>query len=434
MLDRLDETIIAVSSALGRGPLGILRLTGPEAIEIVDAVAFLPAGRRLSGAPGWTRTRGEVLLDADARVPGDFLLFRAPRSYTRQDIVEIHTIGSPPLLEIIRKRALQLGARPAQPGEFTARAFLSGRIDLASAEAVAGVIRAQSDTQLRAARRMMDGALADRLREARDELGELLALVEADIDFAEEPIEFITPPELVVRLDNVRAQLTAITDRGVSVERLENLPRILLLGPPNAGKSTLMNRLSGTDRAICAAVAGTTRDILSAPVQLGRIEAILLDAAGIDASQDEIIAQARAMVLNEAERVDALCIVLDVTIPPDAAFLKIVRTLPMPRRVIAANKSDRIREAAPADELSGHQKAAVGHTGPFHSPSCAIAFLAKLPSTMSSYFGVLPGLMLPTLVIKSAVKLVRSGPSPLLASQMHSLIMKSKLCSRICCG
>lgn len=355
MLDRLDETIVAISSAPGRGPLGILRITGPRAIEIADAWTLLPHGRLLE-LPGWIRTRGEVLLAADARVAADVLLFRAPRTYTRQDLVEIHTIGCSPLLEIIRQLAVLQGARSAEPGEFTARAFLNGRIDLAAAEGVAAVIRAQSDVQLRAARRLMDGTLAERVRGAKEELAELLALVEADIDFAEEPIEFITPPELSRRLAGLMKRLRDLLERGVSMERLDVLPRILLVGPPNAGKSTLMNRLSGTDRAICAAVAGTTRDLLTAPVRLGRIEALLVDSAGIDSTEDGLITQARAMTLSELERVDAVCVVFDASVAPDPEFLTLIGPLSTARRVVVANKCDLLNlqpNDLAADRLAG---------------------------------------------------------------------------------
>jgi len=375
MLDRLDETIVAVSSAPGHGAVGIVRLSGPEAVVIADRMAITADGTTLEAHPALSRVHGEIAIGGGA-LPADFYLFRAPRSYTRQHLVEMHTVGSPAAVEVVRKIAVSLGARPAEPGEFTARAFLSGAMDLASAEAVARLIRARSDTQLRAARQMMDGALAERIAEVRDALSELLALVEADIDFAEEPIEFISPRDLKLRLDVISGGLRRLVADAKSAERLNVLPHILLFGPPNAGKSLLMNRLSGTSRAICAAVAGTTRDVLSAPIRIGRGEAILLDAAGIDESPDEIIAQARAMVLSAAERVDLVCVVLDAASllpsqggiqggltqqsrvhldapssgqPPGPltnayfdlnVFVATVRSLNAPRIVVAVNKSD----------------------------------------------------------------------------------------------
>ena len=156
----------------------------------------------------------------------------------------------------MRRRALAAGAVAAEPGEFTARAFFHGRLNLAEAEAVAEVIRARTDTQLRAARRMLEGALTAPVQELRRRMSELTALVEADIDFAEEPIDFISPGQLRARLAEVRVQLAQVRRSAVALERLDLVPRVLLVGPPNAGKSSLLNRLSGTSRAICAAVEG----------------------------------------------------------------------------------------------------------------------------------------------------------------------------------
>ncbi|MBI3833821.1 MAG: tRNA modification GTPase [Planctomycetes bacterium] len=313
MLERIDETIVAISSAAGCGALGIVRVSGPAAIELAEATARLAPNATLGQSPGFRRLTGEVELDVDLRLPAYFYVFRAPKSYTRQNMVEVHTVGSPVVLEMLRQRFIALGARPAEPGEFTARAFLNGALDLASAEAVAGIIRAQSDSQLRAARRVMDGALAKLVIRFRDELATLLALVEADIDFAEEPIEFITPNVLAERLNSILFALQPLLNSAASYERQDRLPCILLLGPPNSGKSSLMNRLSGTSRAICAAVAGTTRDILSAVIRIGRGEAILLDAAGVDQSPDEILRKARAMTLERAQQVDLVCMVLDAS-------------------------------------------------------------------------------------------------------------------------
>lgn len=342
MIDRLNETIVAISSAPGHAPLGLVRLSGKEAVAMVDRMATTLDRQPLGSRTIATRVPGEVLIDRDLALPASFYVFRAPRSYTRQDLVEIHTVGSPAALEIVRRRAISLGAVPAEPGEFTARAFLNGALDLAQAEAVAGVIRAQTDTQLRASHRMMDGSLARRIKVIRDEVAELLGLVEADIDFAEEPIEFVTPQALRDRLVGITHTLGEVMAKAESAERFDVLPHILLFGAPNVGKSSLMNRLSGTSRAICAAAAGTTRDILSAPVQIGRGEAVLLDAAGIDRSQDQIVAQARAMAMSKAEEIDLVCLVVDISNPPEEQIFDTLRSLGVSRTVIAANKADLI--------------------------------------------------------------------------------------------
>jgi tRNA modification GTPase len=325
--------------------MGIIRLSGPDAIRIVNLMARTKETENLEIVRGFSRVEGQIVLDADLSAPAIFHVFRAPRSYTRQDMVEILTVGSPPLLEWARENAARLGAVPAEPGEFTARAFLAGAMDLSAAESVAGLIRAQSDTQLRAARRMADGTLARRIHEIREALADLTALIEADIDFAEEPIEFITPLLLHERLKAIESQLGRLLDNAESSERFDTLPRILLFGRPNVGKSTLMNRLSGTHRAICAAVAGTTRDLLAAPIRLGRGEAILLDAAGIDESPDRIIAAARAMTLRAAERVDLVCMVLDVSDVEDESLWSQAATLDIPRTVSALNKCDLLTHA-----------------------------------------------------------------------------------------
>jgi tRNA modification GTPase len=369
MLERLEETIVAVSSAPGFGPVGIVRLSGPDAIALADRMTRIPAGAAWPTARGPVRAEGVVLVDAQTTLPATLYRFRAPRSYTRQDIVEIHTVGSPVAVDMVRRRAVALGATPALPGEFTARAFLLGAMDLASAEAVAGVIRARTDTQLRAARRMMDGTLTEKLAAVRDDVAQLVALVEADIDFSEEPIEFISPDVLGERLEAAVGRLNGLLGRATSVERLNVVPQILLYGPPNVGKSSIMNRLSGIDRAICATAAGTTRDILSAPIRIGRAEAVLLDAAGVDTgaadpaatgdtddrstspsklrhpkapnlSESWIDAEAQTRAAHASDRVDLVCLVVDVTTGCNEPLWSAARFGGPDQVVVAANKVD----------------------------------------------------------------------------------------------
>jgi len=229
---------------------------------------------------------------------------------------------------MVVERAVALGARQATPGEFTARAFLNGRMNLTRAEAVAALIQAESDAQLVAAQAMMRGDLSQAIAQWQENLAELTALVEAEIDFAEEPIEFIAPQELGRRLRDLEREIEELMARSASMSRLDLLPTVLLMGPPNAGKSTLMNALSGVDRSMCSPVAGTTRDILSAPARIGSVEVILLDSAGLAPGQGNapappltkgglggvgiaMMPEISRAVLDRARSVDCVCLVLD---------------------------------------------------------------------------------------------------------------------------
>ncbi len=365
MLDRLDDTIVAVSSGAGVAPVGILRLSGPKAVPIAEQLCRVETGS-LQGVGGGRRVTGQAMPTTQVRFPATIYVFCAPRSYTRQDLVEVHTVGSPVALDWLRRTAIAMGAVAAQPGEFTARAFLGGAMDLSAAEGVAGVIRAQTDTHLRASRRMVDGTLYQRVEEVRDKLAELLALVEADIDFAEEPIEFITPGESRERLRVLSDTLDGLLAGAPTQERLDVLPRILLLGAPNAGKSSLMNAVTGTPRAISAPIAGTTRDLLSAPMALGKAQVVLLDAAGVDESEDSLITQARTMTLAAAEHVDLVCLVIDLTASDENRIAQTIGSLNLPRVVVALNKADLMSSGAVEKTLRNWRKRAIG---PVHAVS-----------------------------------------------------------------
>ena len=345
----VDETIVAISSAPGAGVLGIVRLSGPDAVRVARELFVSPPTGGCGDLGGWRgfrAYRGSIMLGDAGLVPGVVWCFRAPRSYTRQDLIELHTVGSVVVLEMIVEQAVAAGARLAHPGEFTARAFLHGAMSLAQAEGVAATINARTADQLRAARRLMRDDLSRQIQEWRERITDLLALVTADIDFSEEPIDFIHPDELMVRIESLRAQVSRIITGCDARRRIDPTPRVQLLGPPNSGKSTLINRLCGYHRAVASPAAGLTRDLLAATVRVGDRDITFVDAAGVDDNPDPLIARGRARALEHARDADVVCLVVDTRDLPPAERLDALLGATHQPVVIAANKVDVLADEA----------------------------------------------------------------------------------------
>jgi tRNA modification GTPase len=310
----LNDTIAAIASPPGPAARGIVRLSGPSAWSIVLA-GFVPD--RDQPPPRRAELRsGSLTVDGLRPVlPVTLALWPAPRTYTGQDVVEVHLVGSPPLLSQVLAHCLGRGARHAEPGEFTLRAFLSGRIDLTRAEAVLGVIDAANPAQLDAALQQLAGGLSGPILALRDHLLDVVAHLEANLDFNDEPdVDPIGRAMLAEELDRSAGDLQGLARRLSERDRPEGHPRVVLAGPPNAGKSRLFNALLGRDRAIVSPRAGTTRDYLTALCDCDGLTVELVDTAGTEPAVDAINAQAQAHRAEQAERAD---LVLDCR-PSDA--------------------------------------------------------------------------------------------------------------------
>jgi tRNA modification GTPase len=293
----LDDTIVAIASAPGGALRGIVRLSGPESAACV-ATVFHASDETPN--PGNPFTKGGVLhLPRNlGQIPARLYLWPDRRSYTRQPAAELHTLGSPPLLEAVVESLCQAGARLAQPGEFTLRAFLAGRLDLTQAEAVLGVIDAHGQAQLDTALAQLAGGLAGPLAALRERLLDLLAQLEAGLDFVEEDIEFITAAQLDAQLAAAANEVQQLAERMNSRRDTTELPRVVLVGAPNAGKSSLLNALAGRDAAIVSDMAGTTRDYVTCRLTAGGQEFLLVDTAGETSARENLsideLAQAAA--------------------------------------------------------------------------------------------------------------------------------------------
>ncbi len=353
MFDKLDDTIVAISTPHGKGQRGVVRLSGPASLDIASKMFRPTCDSRLQECQRNVRVSGRAALRANEFVlPAELFIFRAPRSYTREEVVEFHTAGAPAVLALIVNRAIELGARPAEAGEFTARAFFYGAMDLSKVEGVAALIQARSDQQLRAAHEWLDGHLAAEIRSVREEMIELVSLVEADIDFADEPIDFIRPAALAQKIERIVQRLHGVLRQSDSVDRVNHLPRVMLVGAPNSGKSTLMNHLSGMNRAVCSPIAGTTRDLLTAVVKLPSGEMELIDTAGTGAKPKKLEKFSKNFLDREIPHVEFVCQLLDLTqLPLDRQVTPAVRS--RPGSVLwVANKSDKVTRSLIAEEQS----------------------------------------------------------------------------------
>ena len=276
------DTIAAVATPAGRGGIGIVRLSGPRTAGIAGAVlGSLPPPRVATLCLVRDRT-GESLDQGIA------LFFPGPRSYTGEDVLEIHGHGGPVVVQSVLSACLDAGARLARPGEFTERAFLEGKLDLAQAEAVADLIDAGSKEAARSALRSLSGEFSRAVDGVAAQLVELRALTEAMLDFPEEEVDTLHRADASARLQTVRADLARLQERSRQGSLLGTGLHVVLAGRPNVGKSSLMNRLAGQERAIVADVPGTTRDALREPIELDGIPLVLVDTAGLRATTDAV--------------------------------------------------------------------------------------------------------------------------------------------------
>jgi len=342
-----DDTIVAISSAAGSAARSIIRLSGPEALAVAEVVFQENDGGSVAKAASWSVLKGRCQLTKEVFCPADLYIFRDPHSYTTQDMIEFHLPGSGPLLQMVLQELLTTGAgvRLAEPGEFTARAFFNGRIDLTEAEAVAEVINARSDGQLRAAERLLDGRLHRVCSEITRRLTEALALVETNIDFSEEDIEFATGEQLRGQIATVSGDLDRLLTDSVTWDELTHLPRVAVAGPANAGKSSLVNSLSGIDRSIVSSIAGATRDLLTVPLSLPDGECMLIDTAGLhnaaEAISDPLAEAARKLSRRAVATCDLLLWVFDATEADSHGFSAPPDNMELPKHVILiANKID----------------------------------------------------------------------------------------------
>jgi len=281
-----EDTIVAIATPPGRGGIGVVRLSGERAIEIALELVRLgkqpPEPQRSTLGTAVDPETGKILDEVVVTC------YRQPHSYTGEDVVEISCHGAPVILGYLVECCLERGARAAEPGEFTMRAFLNGRIDLTQAEAVRDLIEARTLYQARVAATQIEGALSARLKPHKQALVELIALLEAGIDFADDDVEVIGWAEILKRLDAVRADLGKLTE-GFSYGRIvrEGLS-LSIVGRPNVGKSSLFNRLLNMDRAIVTPIPGTTRDLVTETASVGGIPLRLVDTAGIRQAKDDV--------------------------------------------------------------------------------------------------------------------------------------------------
>ena len=334
-----QDTIVAVSTPPGRGAIGIVRLSGGRARGIAEKLA----STRRPLMPG--RVRLATILDDQGATLDEAVVtfYAAPHSYTSEDVVEIACHGAPVLLEHLLRRTIAAGARLAEPGEFTQRAFLSGRLDLTQAEAVNDLIAAQTLNQARVAAAQLGGSVARTLAPIKDKLVHLIAALEAGIDFAEDDLDLLPDHAITAQMAAVRAPLIALAESyGVGRVVREGFT-LAIVGRPNAGKSSLFNRLLGRDRAIVTAQAGTTRDSISESLTLGGIPVQLIDTAGLRELADVEDAEAQGIARTRATiaEADVVLHVIDASVPRlDSEDAAILGTLVGRPYLIALNKSD----------------------------------------------------------------------------------------------
>ncbi len=335
-----SDIIAAVSTAPGRGGIGVVRVSGPRLKALISGIVRKRVSPRRATLADFIDSHGSVI------DRGIALYFPAPRSYTGEDVLELHGHGGPVVLQLLLKRCVELGARPAQPGEFTRRAYLNDKIDLAQAESVVDLIEAATTEAARSAMRSLQGAFSQRIGELLDGLVELRTLVEAALDFPDEDVELIRQSDGAGRLSRLKAKLADVLSVSQQGSLLREGMRVVLAGQPNVGKSSLLNLLAGEELAIVTDIAGTTRDAIRQSVSIRGVPAHIIDTAGLRPSSDPVERLGIARTWAAIEQANVVVLLVDAAQGDVAADQDILRRLPagLPRLTVM-NKIDLLARA-----------------------------------------------------------------------------------------
>ena len=343
------ETIAAIATAQGRGGVGIIRVSGRNLLDFADTLSRKRPKPRIA-------TLGDFHADDGSVIDSGLLLhFPAPNSFTGEDVLELQGHGGTVVLQMLLARCLDLGARLAEPGEFTRRAFLNGKLDLAQAEAVVDLIDASTKAAARSAVRSLQGEFSREIHVLLDQLTELRALVEATLDFPEEEVDFLEAANAFGRLRRLQDSLDTVFDRAQQGKLLQGGLHVVLAGQPNVGKSSLLNRLAGDDLAIVTPVAGTTRDVVRSTLQIEGIPLHVIDTAGLRDTDDEVEKIGIERTWREIERADVVVLLVDARTGAGDAERAILEQLPASlARITVYNKVDLAGRAAERhDESDG---------------------------------------------------------------------------------
>ena len=355
-MDYLNTNICALSTPQGSGAIGIIRVSGPDSIEIVDKI-FVPVGKqRLVDTPGYKMKfgsiyRGEKLLD-EAMVA----VFRAPHSYTGENSVEIYCHGSSYILQQVIITLLENGIKMAEPGEFSKRAFLNGKLDLAQAEAVADLISSETSAAHQVALQQMKGGFSNELKQMRNSLLDLVSMMELELDFSEEDVEFADRSELNRLLAEVTEKIGSLIESFTLGNVIKNGVPVAIIGATNTGKSTLLNTLLGEEKAIVSNIHGTTRDVIEDTINLGGITFRFIDTAGIRETQETIEIIGIERTYKKLQQASIVIMVLDATRPEyfESSLSNLSNRINNERQklVILLNKADKADETVIADQIT----------------------------------------------------------------------------------
>lgn len=335
-----DDTIIGISTALSKGAISIIRLSGDDAIKIVNKVF---KGIDLSKVEPNTINYGHIVDFDSCQIIDEVLvsIFKAPKSYTKEDVVEINCHGGLFVTNKIYEQLVLLGARPSEPGEFTKRAFLSGRIDLTKAEAVMDVINAENSAALKIANSALNGKISTFVDQKRQELLDIIATISVNIDYPEyDDVEQLTNEDILPKLKTIKLELEDVLNNAKSAKLLKNGINTVIVGKPNVGKSSLLNTLIGENKAIVTNIPGTTRDIVEASINLGQVTLNLIDTAGIRITEDVVEKIGVEKSKEQINKADIILCVLDGSEPINEQDKEILNEIKDKCHLTIINKID----------------------------------------------------------------------------------------------